>query len=258
VGIDQTLVDIAACVPDELLTEHGLTKGQSMVVDSGVFVQEPRDLGAEWQSFFYLPEVFGTGRYGAHKTKWYGSGFKTQQDGFAMGSTPEEVRSRIRWMLSPRTTERAMRSRFSLCRTDQWSFPRARRELRDIDWERLVGPCCYRPFDEPWASAVAGNEVTRTTTLCSCTYVPRHGGSTKAAFAWICVSSRGSAKDSCCRHLPRRGIRQLRAMGTTGTTSSIETGDRSSDRGARYRGIGEDSGKGGGFPGRWRGTAARR
>lgn len=36
VGIDQTLVDIEACVTDDFLRRHGLSKGHSLVVDSDV------------------------------------------------------------------------------------------------------------------------------------------------------------------------------------------------------------------------------
>jgi predicted helicase len=106
-----------------------------------------RGLDAEYQAMAYLPEVFGTGNYQHDKTKLYGSGFKTQQDQFAITFSRQEVIDNVNHLLAPLTTEPDLRSLFTMCSTSQWDFERARTELGRLDWEKLTIGCQYRPFD---------------------------------------------------------------------------------------------------------------
>lgn len=111
------------------------------------FLALESQLLSEYESGVFLPEIFGTGNYQNDKTTWYGSGFKTQQDEFAIGFTKPEIIENVRILLDPSTTETGLRAKFSMCGTSQWSFSTARHELSSINWEELVSSCTYRPFD---------------------------------------------------------------------------------------------------------------
>lgn len=104
-------------------------------------------LATEYEAGVYFPDAFGTGNYQDDKTTWYGSGFKSQQDEFAIGFNRQEVRENVAFLLQPSTTEAALRAKFTMCGTEQWSFAVARHELRAIRWEELLCPCSYRPLD---------------------------------------------------------------------------------------------------------------
>ncbi len=111
------------------------------------FLSIESGLATEYETGISLPEMFGTGQYQKDKTTWYGSGFKTQQDEFAIGFTKDELRKNVHFLLDSATTEASLRSRFVMCATEQWSFDLARRELSAIDWQKYLCPCVYRPFD---------------------------------------------------------------------------------------------------------------
>jgi predicted helicase len=111
------------------------------------FMSVEEKLAAEYEQGIFLPEFFGTGNYQNDKTSWYGSGFKTQQDEFAICFTRASIKQNVNFLLEPSTSESSLRARFTMCGTDQWSFIQARRELKSVDWEALVCPCLYRPFD---------------------------------------------------------------------------------------------------------------
>ncbi len=111
------------------------------------FLAVEEGLAREYAKGVFLPELFGTGNYREDKTRRYGSGFKTQQDEFAIGFERNEIRNNVQYLLAADTTESDLRSRFVMCGTEQWSFGLARKELKAIDWEALISPCVYRPFD---------------------------------------------------------------------------------------------------------------
>jgi hypothetical protein len=101
----------------------------------------------DWEAARPLVECFGTGNWQADKTYAYGSGFKSQQDEFALAFTRAELISNIETLLQPGMTEAELRTRFSLCNTSQWSFSRARQRLRRNDWRSQIQSVLFRPFD---------------------------------------------------------------------------------------------------------------
>jgi len=105
------------------------------------------EAGSEWSDMKSLLEVFGTGDPKRDAQNRYAAGFVSQQDDFAIAFTKEEISARVETLLSPRTTEAALRQQFRLCTTAQWSFLRAREELAGEDIGSLLTPCSYRPFD---------------------------------------------------------------------------------------------------------------
>jgi predicted helicase len=125
----------------------GETTGFSAAPPQYSFMTVEEKLASEYEQGVFLPEFFGTGNYQNDKTSWYGSGFKTQQDEFAICFTREAIIENVSFLLEPSTSESILRSRFTMCGTDQWTFVQARKELRSITWESLICPCVYRPFD---------------------------------------------------------------------------------------------------------------
>ncbi|MFZ4381314.1 MAG: type ISP restriction/modification enzyme [Sandarakinorhabdus sp.] len=79
--------------------------------------------------------------------KFYGSGFKTQQDEFAIAFTPAELQSNVERLLLPAMTEDLLRTEFSMCGSEQWNFHIARKRLSLLDWRKEIVSCQYRPFD---------------------------------------------------------------------------------------------------------------
>jgi len=104
----------------------------------------------EYQSWHSITYAFGTGHYSKDKTRAYGTGFKTQQDEFAICFTPEEVCDHMAELLAPEMSEAKLRERYKLCSTQQWDFHAARSALEDTDWRKQLKKCLYRPFDERW------------------------------------------------------------------------------------------------------------
>jgi type I restriction-modification system DNA methylase subunit len=101
----------------------------------------------DWDIALPLAECFGSGKWQADKTYAYGSGFKSQQDDFAMAFTPAELISNVETLLRPSMTEPELRKRFSLCNTNQWSFLRARERLGQMNWKSQIQRVLFRPFD---------------------------------------------------------------------------------------------------------------
>ncbi len=73
-------------------------------------------------------------------------GIVTTHDDFAISDTPEEIRAKIRQLLSS-ASESDAKKHFRLCGTTQWNYARAKRELADGHWEKLITPILYRPFE---------------------------------------------------------------------------------------------------------------
>ena len=105
------------------------------------------DLEEEYLQFVPVDRVFGTGDPGKDKTKCYGTGFKTQQDEFAIAFDPGEFSSRMAELLAPDALEEELRGKYRFCATNQWSFEKARKTLSKLAWRDALIRCLYRPFD---------------------------------------------------------------------------------------------------------------
>jgi predicted helicase len=116
-----------------------------------MFFPDDESLSAEYERYVPLPSLFGSGNFQIDKTKYYGTGFKSQQDDFAIAFTKPEIQSKVNILLSPSQTESKLRKLFSLCTSSQWNFTTARDELARDDWHSLITKCLYRPFDYRWS-----------------------------------------------------------------------------------------------------------
>ena len=74
-------------------------------------------------------------------------GIVTTHDQFAISWSIKDAVEKTNHLLATNTEEDA-RKRFRLCRTSQWSYDAAKRELPLEDWKEQIEPIAYRPFDE--------------------------------------------------------------------------------------------------------------
>lgn len=114
------------------------------------WLERDESLDSEWGTFVSIKEIFGTGNQKLDAQKRYAAGFVAQQDDFAISFTKEEVITKVKQLLKPDMTEKALREIYDLCTTNQWSFSRARDELSACNWRQLITTCTYRPFDRRW------------------------------------------------------------------------------------------------------------
>jgi len=92
-------------------------------------------------------------------------GLVTTHDQFAISWTEAESRSKVKQFLATKT-EREARSHWRLCGQAQWEYKQAKDSLAEGDWEVLVEPVLYRPFDIRWTvfdSNVAVHQRKRVT-----------------------------------------------------------------------------------------------
>lgn len=77
-------------------------------------------------------------------------GFATQHDDFAISSSKDEALKKvIRFLEAP--TEEIARKMFRLCAQNQWSYTRAKVELKANDLSHISHEVVYRPFDQKWS-----------------------------------------------------------------------------------------------------------
>lgn len=106
------------------------------------FSPENEALVDEFDACWSVPSIFSL-------TGNPAPGIVTTHDSFAISFTREEAISKVQCFLStPSETE--ARQLFRLCSQDQWSYEVAKRELASLDWQNLVTPILYRPFDVRW------------------------------------------------------------------------------------------------------------
>jgi predicted helicase len=115
-----------------------------------LFLPFDQSTAADWQHAIDLRDWFGTGNRCADAQSRYAAGFASQQDEFAIAFSRTEMLARVGELLDPAATEAALRKRYRLCKTTQWSFERARQELSQSEWHSLLSPCAYRPCDTRW------------------------------------------------------------------------------------------------------------
>ena len=112
-----------------------------------LFIPVVRDLEAEFHAGWHLYDVFGTGNRQVDNHESYGAGFVTQQDNFAIGFTERDLVDNVLTFLDPHVGDEALWERFGFCSTNQWSFDRAKQELKGVDIPSRTRRCLYRPFD---------------------------------------------------------------------------------------------------------------
>jgi hypothetical protein len=112
-----------------------------------IFQVVDENLESEYASYIPFLDFWGCGNEKLDRHEVYGFGFKTQQDDFAIAFDKEIIVDRINLLLDRSTTEKSLRTQYRLCKSNQWSFERARKRLSVTDWKERIVPALYRPFD---------------------------------------------------------------------------------------------------------------
>ena len=107
-----------------------------------LFVPQDLDLRDEFECGWSIAEIMGENGKPA-------PGLVTTHDQFAISWTEAEARSKVGELLATKDEEQA-RSKWRLCKTDQWDYEDAKEELSNRNWEAEVGQVLYRPFDIRW------------------------------------------------------------------------------------------------------------
>jgi hypothetical protein len=94
-----------------------------------------------------ISEIFKGQTRSGRRLPFYGAGFTTRHDTFAVAMTEEELLMNVEEFLRPDATEAELRQRFSLCTTGHWSFARAREGLTRAEAKKHIRRFLYRPFD---------------------------------------------------------------------------------------------------------------
>lgn len=114
---------------------------------------------AEWDEWISIAQCFGTGDWAADKTVRYGSGFKSQQDEFAIAFNEQEISQNIETLIQGGMTESRIRGLFKLCSSNQWNFSKAVRALSREEWRSQISRVLFRPFDDRF-TVIDANVVT--------------------------------------------------------------------------------------------------
>jgi len=107
-----------------------------------LFVPQDGKWRKEYLQAWALPDVF----------RPYGDpapGIVTTHDEFAISWSREESIAKVERLLKTKSEDEA-RELFRLCSQDQWSYDRAKQELKCGSWKKDVVPILYRPFDLRW------------------------------------------------------------------------------------------------------------
>jgi predicted helicase len=101
------------------------------------FVEKDFALQGIYDRFVPTTEVF----------QKFSEGIKTHRDHFVVGFTSEEIKQKMRTFTSDLPDE-MVRQALGLKDTRDWKLKTAREKVKSIDWQKLMRPYSYRPFDE--------------------------------------------------------------------------------------------------------------
>lgn len=112
-----------------------------------LFVPTKREFFEEWENGFPVTYIFGGKSRQGSKLAFFGAGFATRHDRFAIAFSEQELLDKITALINPSATEKELRDEFKLCTTRHWSFDRARLSLNEDYAKSNTVSVLYRPFD---------------------------------------------------------------------------------------------------------------
>ncbi len=112
-----------------------------------LFVPSTGTFVGEWQTMVSIAEIFKGQTRSGRPLPFFGAGFTTRHDDFAVALTEQELLKNVEEFLRPDATESELRERFSLCTTAHWSFDSAREKLTLAEAKKHLLRFLYRPFD---------------------------------------------------------------------------------------------------------------
>ncbi|MGA9771134.1 MAG: type ISP restriction/modification enzyme [Blastocatellia bacterium] len=112
-----------------------------------LFLPTRGEFSEEWKDGFSIAHIFGGRSRKTGKLAFFGAGFATRHDRFAIAFSEPELLDHVAALTRTSATEHELREKFRLCTTRHWSFDRARAGL-NIDYARSKTiSVLYRPFD---------------------------------------------------------------------------------------------------------------
>ena len=124
-------------------TQISPTEPQNLFVPANnLYTPEKSHLLSEYEKGWRLPDIFNLNGDPA-------PGIVTTHDEFAIAFTEKEIERNVQSLVDTATEDDA-RNLFKLCKTNQWSYEKAKEELASGAWKRSVAHILYRPFDRRW------------------------------------------------------------------------------------------------------------
>jgi predicted helicase len=106
-----------------------------------LFVAQSRDLWAEYERGWPLPEIFPT----------HVLGFQTHRDHFAIAFERPDIEKRVRDFRDHSKSDSQLRETYSIADNSGWHLADARKRLEDGNIRaKAIIKCAYRPFDDRW------------------------------------------------------------------------------------------------------------
>lgn len=100
----------------------------------------------EYNIYYSVTDIFGTGNRQKDKEKLWATGFASQQDEFAISFYDSEIHQKISDLINS-NDETSLRFKYKLCTTNQWNYLRAKKELSNKSLKINISDCAFRPFD---------------------------------------------------------------------------------------------------------------
>lgn len=100
----------------------------------------------EYNIYYSVTNIFGTGNRQKDKEKLWATGFASQQDEFAISFNDSEIHQKIYDLINS-NDETSLRFKYKLCTTNQWNYLRAKKELSNKSLKINISDCAFRPFD---------------------------------------------------------------------------------------------------------------
>lgn len=104
------------------------------------------ELLEEFNEFFDLPSLFGTGDRSADKEIYWSTGFASQQDEFAISFEAGSFDKRM-GDLENSISREEISEKYRMCSTNQWNYENAKAFAMSGIWKDYIRKVAYRPFD---------------------------------------------------------------------------------------------------------------
>jgi predicted helicase len=114
------------------------------------FIPKDLTLHGEYNNFWSLVDIFGSGNLAQDRGKSWGSGIKTNRDRLLIDFEKRALEKRIQILADPSINDDEVRANLGLEDSKYWNTNRERQKIRDAEWRRNVVTCLYRSFDQRW------------------------------------------------------------------------------------------------------------
>jgi predicted helicase len=136
-----------------LSNDVGTTNWQKLKPEATPFffmVPKKLELQSEFNEYWSLLDVFGTGNREKDRGKRWAGGIKTNHDELLTDFDRNDLEYRIQMLSDISLSDEDIRSKFKLEDSKYWNTCRERTKIREGDWHSRITSYLYRPFDKRW------------------------------------------------------------------------------------------------------------